>query len=406
MIQKIAYDIVCFLQDEESGRVATESLTSLSGLSHKVFKGGLKEAIEYVKTEKVRIICVDLSQHALLISSAEDLIEICPPETLIIIIGDKNDVGVFRDLMKRNVADYLAKPLNVDIFVRSLRTALKLETNLDEDRHKRVGKTIMFLGSVGGIGATTIATNCAYILAEELGKQVALVDADFQFGNVVTLLDLKPSHALFEAVSNTSRVDDMFLENSMALYGKRLRVLTSEEPLHESLMVESEEFLDKFDELLDIISRKFHYVIIDISKHHPSLWRALSNRADRTFLVSGLNIASLRDTMKILQTLNEGSSVRLASVIVNRVREKESIGLEKFKELLGHPIEAVISHDSMAPVSADLGEPLVKQRTHFNQDLDKVIEIITGVRFSRSRSSALEKISEFFSKFFRWRRSS
>lgn len=401
MIQKNAYDIVCFLQDEESRKVASEVLTSFSEQTYKVFKGGLAEAVDYIKTSKAKIICVDLSQHELLISSAEELIEVCPPETLIIVVGDRNDVGVFRDLIKRNVADYLAKPLNSDIFVRSLRAALNIESNLEDDRRKRVGKMIVFLGTVGGIGTTTLATNCAYMLAEELGKLVVLIDGDFQFGHVVTLLDLKPSHTLHEAIMDTSRVDDMFLENSMAQYGERLRVFSADEPLHEHLIIESDEFLNNFDQLLEIISRKFHYIIVDMSKQHPLLWRALCGRADKIFLVSGLSIPSLRDTMKIMQSIDESSITRLEGIIINRIREKESITLDKFKDLLGHPVDAVISYDPQAPIAADLGEPLVKQSVQFHLEMSRLIENITGLKLVKEQPSFFKNILEFFPKWLR-----
>ena len=51
------------------------------------------------------------------------------------------------------------------------------------------GEVLSFYGSKGGVGTTTVAINTALSLRRLTGKKVALVDANFQFGDHRIFLD-------------------------------------------------------------------------------------------------------------------------------------------------------------------------------------------------------------------------
>lgn len=182
-----SYDVVCFTQDDATNTAMVEAISRLGDVQFKIYSGDVTRAAEYTKSSaRAKVLCVDCSKRDLLISDVEELMEFCPPDTNVIILGERNDVSIFRDLMKLNISDYLVKPASADILTRSLSLALKLETNESLAKKKRSGKVILFLGTVGGAGTTTLATNTATVLASEIGKKVVLIDGDFQFGNVRT----------------------------------------------------------------------------------------------------------------------------------------------------------------------------------------------------------------------------
>lgn len=387
------YDVACFTDDEETNTALVEAISRLGEISHKIYPGGIKRANDYAKSAaRAKVLCVDCSYRDLLISDVEGLMEICPPDTEVIILGERNDVSIFRDLMKLNIADYLVKPVSADILTRSLNLALKLETNESLARKKRTGKVILFLGTIGGIGATTLATNTATILASEMAKKVVLIDADFQFGNVRTLLDLPVSHALHDALESPDRIDDLFLEQTMGSYGERLRVISAEEPLHEYVEIDQER-LQNLDQLMELITTKFHYIVVDLSRHHPLVWRYFNRYANTVFLVSGLNITSLRDTLRISGVLTEGKDVKSFPIILNRTHDKDIISVARFEELLGRKVDVDISYHPTASEAADLGEPLALKNHGYRADIDKIIELITGVNIRKNQAPFLSKIA-------------
>ncbi|MEI8295375.1 MAG: AAA family ATPase [Alphaproteobacteria bacterium] len=380
------YDVVCFIQDDALGNVLEPALAKVETYQHKLFKGGLKEATSYIKSAKnPRVIFIDCSGHEFVVSAAEKLMEFCPPETRIIILGERHDIGIFRDLLKVGIHDYVAKPLNADLFLQSIDVALNAK-NANDANFKKTGKILVFLGSVGGVGATTLAVNCAYSLANDLGKRVTLIDNDMFFGTVATMLDLKASHALFDVIDNPDRLDDLFLESSMTNYGERLRVLGADVSLSESLNIDSPNAVKNVLSLLDVVAEKYHYVVVDLSRHHPELWQAVSNKADKVFLVGDLTVASLRNTLKIHSTLSQtkGQSP-IPTLVINRTRNEESTSLKQFTKLLGHHIDVVIPFSHRAVEAADLGIPLVQHAPSFSKEIDLITDTIT------SKPSALPK---------------
>jgi pilus assembly protein CpaE len=388
------YDVACFTQDEETNTAVVEALTRLGDVQYKIYPGDVTKAVEYIKSAfRSKVIFVDCSKRDLIISDVEKLMEFCPPDTNVIILGDRNDVSIFRDLMKLNIADYLVKPATADIFSRSIAVALKLESNESISRRKRSGKVILFLGTNGGCGTTTLATNTAVTLAGEMGKKVVLIDADFQFGNVRTLLDLPASHALHDALESPERIDDVFLEQSMGVYGDRLRVVSAEEPLHEFIEMDQER-LTNLDQLMDLITTKFHYVIIDLCRHHPVLWRYFNRHASTVFFVSNLNITSLRDTLRMSSILTEEKDSKTLSIILNHIHEKDTINVERFEELLGRKVDIEIGYNAMAPEAADLGIPLATKNNGYRTDIDKIIEAITGVSMRKNQAPFLAKLTK------------
>ena len=389
-----SFDVACFTQDDGTGSTIAEAIARLGDIQYKIFPGDLTHAIEYTKSSaRCKVLCVDCSKSDLLISDVEKLMEFCPPDTNVIILGDRNEVSIFRDLMKLNISDYLVKPASAEIISRSLSVALKLDTNESLTRKKRSGKVILFLGTVGGIGTTTLATNTAVMIASEVGKKVVLIDGDFQFGNVRTLLDLPASHALHDALESPDRIDDVFLEQSMGEYGDRLRVISSEESLNEYLELDQER-LTNLDHLMELITSKFHYVVIDLSRHHPVLWRYFNRHANMVFFVSGLNITSLRDTLRISSVLAEEKDTKTHSIILSHTHEKQTIKRERFEELLGQKIDIEVSYNSAAFGAADLGVPLATKNQGFRTDINKIVEVITGSSIRKNQAPFLTKIAK------------
>src|SRR5207248_10519514 len=92
----------------------------------------------------------------------------------------------------------------------------------------RLGQVIGFTGSRGGVGTTTTAVSCAWLIAEERSERVALVDLDLHFGTIALKLDTDPGSGLCEALEQASRIDSLFIDRAMVKVSENLRVLAAE----------------------------------------------------------------------------------------------------------------------------------------------------------------------------------
>ena len=74
------------------------------------------------------------------------------------------------------------------------------------------GKLITVMGAAGGVGTTTLATNLAVELAALAERQVSIVDLDYRFGQVATLLDVEPTYTLSDLCNSPEQLEQQVIE--------------------------------------------------------------------------------------------------------------------------------------------------------------------------------------------------
>ena len=205
-----------------------------------------------------------------------------------------NDVNYFRRIMRGGARDYLIKPVDADmlgeIFVR-------LEQPGDGVTPK--GRVVGMVGARGGVGVTTLAINAAFIMAEKLSRRTALLDMDIYTGNIALALDIEPTRGLREALDDPERVDETFLQNAMAKFGKSLHVLATEEAFDDTVRLTD----DKVLMLADTIRANFDMAIMDLPRHFVMREPALFSRFDDIVIVSELTLQSLRDANRLMKLM-------------------------------------------------------------------------------------------------------
>src|SRR5262249_13104441 len=74
-----------------------------------ILEGGIKAAAHhYTQVPTPNLILVeDLASGAELLQHLNSLAEVCDPGTKVVVIGRENDVGFYRDLMRRGINEYL-----------------------------------------------------------------------------------------------------------------------------------------------------------------------------------------------------------------------------------------------------------------------------------------------------------
>jgi pilus assembly protein CpaE len=171
-----------------------------------------------------RILVVDLGESTAPIAEVSAARAVGGADLKLVVLGTVNDVALFRDLLSAGASDYLVKPSTREALGAALeKKSVSVSTTADG-----LGQVIVFIGSRGGVGATTSAVSCAWLLAAERRERIALVDLDLHFGTVALKLDLDPGSGLCEALEQPSRIDSLFIERAMIKVNDNLRVLAAE----------------------------------------------------------------------------------------------------------------------------------------------------------------------------------
>ena len=204
------------------------------------------------------------------------LVEIARLGSAVIALGTVNDVNFFRRIMRSGARDYLVKPVDADTLGEVL---VRLEQ--PGDIGTAAGRVVGFLGARGGVGTTTLAINTAWIMADRLSRRTALVDMDIYAGNIALSLDIEPTRGLREAFDDPERVDEVFLQNAMAKFGKGLHVLATEESFDDTVRMTD----DKMLMLTDTMRNNFDMAMLDLPRHfvmrEPALFSQVRRSGDR-----------------------------------------------------------------------------------------------------------------------------
>jgi pilus assembly protein CpaE len=367
---------VAFVGDTETGAIIDQVLAEMMLPNASIRTGGVKEAVKHLGENKSpRLLLIDLSSSELPLSDINSLADVCEPGVTVVALGERNDCGLFRDLLQHGVADYLVKPVTPALLQKALMSAT--DQTVIAKGNQKLGKLIAVHGTRGGVGATTVATSVAWLIAEERRRRVALVDLDLQFGTVALSLDLEPSHGLREALENPNRIDGLFMDRVLVQQSERLFVLSAEESPDESLLLD----YGAVELLLTELRSKFHYVIVDLPRTTNPCTQQVLQSANEMLLVTDYSLAGMRDTMRIaaaMPTLNAACSI---TVVVNRSGEHKQGEMPRaeFEKGIGRKLDFILPFDAKTVAAAtNFGQPVATTKGTVSTGLRSITESLCG----------------------------
>lgn len=242
---------------------------------------------------------IDIDGQADPVATTARMVNLCGADCRLVIVGSKNDVTLYRRILRAGAVDYLVKPLTVDLLNQALAAALRGPVG-GGSKEAREARIVIFIGARGGIGTSSIALNSGWIAAHELERNVVLLDLDLHFGTSALALDLDPGHGLRDVVSSPNRVDSLMIASSIVSESERFSLLSAEESVDEVALVDSAAIAA----LLKEMKTNFDVIIIDLPRSMLATQKRLLTLAADIFLVSDLSLAGIRDTVRIKSALN------------------------------------------------------------------------------------------------------
>src|SRR5262249_32139885 len=173
----------------------------------KVEGGGMGAAIEaYRAAPTPNVIVLESDGRGDILAGLDHLATVCDPGTRVVVIGRINDVGLYRELVRRGVSDYVIAPVTTIDVVRSICNLFSAPES------KAVGRIIAVVGAKGGVGASPIAHNVAWAIARDLAMASVVADLDLAFGTAGLDYNQDPPQGIADAVFSPDRIDTGFLD--------------------------------------------------------------------------------------------------------------------------------------------------------------------------------------------------
>jgi len=370
----VAAECVAFVGDNQTHSVVASVLKEYFA-EPLVRDGGTNQAIEYLgSTPAPSVLIVDVSEAASPQTAMLSLSAAIPEKTKIIGIGSINDISVYREIVDSGACDYLVKPVTEKALASALnRTEESTQPHVVEATPERKTR-IAVIGSRGGVGASTLAVNLAWILAEERKYKTALIDLDLEFGTIALSLDLEPTRGLREALENPARVDGLFIASATAKLTDNLSIMATEE----NLTAEAQFNPNAVDALFEALGRINDAIVIDVPRSSYAVRRRVFEAASEIILVTELNLSGLRDSLRLLQGVREVAPETPIRIVANRAAgPKQAMQLRDFQKALEHKVDLQLPDEpKVFNAAANTGKPLAQ--SHARAKVCKALRKLAG----------------------------
>jgi pilus assembly protein CpaE len=300
------------------------------------------------------------------------------PALLVVAAVRNAEIPLVRALLRSGINDVVALPLQASELTAIL-DQLRAEITEKGGRDGKTGQLVSIIKSVGGVGATTIATQAASLHArtvKQAGERVCLFDFDIQFGNAGTFLSITSPLTLADLLQGGSRVDRELLGSVTVETPTGLHVVTAPSEIMPLEAVNA----DQVFRVIEQAQRNFDTIYLDLPGNWTNWSMSLVARSEVIFLVCELTIASLRQARRQIALLrDQGIDPARIHVIANRVEKKlfRAIGLEDAAAALDHPVNLSIANDFPLVSSAlDQGVLIqeLKSRSRICKDMADIVD--------------------------------
>lgn len=327
-----------------------------------VCEGGIETALRVLNhAQSPDLLILDISESSAPVEDIKAVRAMIDRSTTIIAIGEQNDVSLYRALTGAGVNDYLIKPVTSTDLRRALLTASN-DTRPETVEAAPRGRVAVIVGTRGGVGASTIAVNAAWICANEHNVCTVLVDLDLHFGTAALALDLEPGHGLRDALCNPDRIDGLFVASALVHDGDNLFVLGGEEPIDEHVPLRS----DAISFLMNELQQSFEMIVVDLPRNVLTSDPGLLSMAHTVAVVTDLSLAGLRDAVRIRSIVRKAAPEAKLQFIVNRagLQRRAEMSQADFERNLEEKIAFVVPEDPKAAANAAGGKPIAQASKH------------------------------------------
>ena len=338
--------------------------------------GGIAAAVEHYHGQVTpNLLVVETRLHGeAALEELDRLAEVCDPSTKVIVVGRTNDVELYRELMRRGASEYLVAPLSPLQLIEVI-SGLYLDPGASP-----IGRVVAFVGARGGVGASTLAHNVGWCIAEELAINTTIVDFDLPFGTTGLDFNDEAGQGVAEALSAPERLDDVLLDRLLIKRGDHLSLFTAPAALDR----EYDAVPEAYEAVIDAVRQSTPCVIIDIPHSWTPWIKACLIAADEIVVVATPDLASLRNAKNMIELVRQARPNDAAPrLVINQagMPKRPEIPSKDFAETMGVEPAAILPFDpALFGQAANNGQMLLElqPKSAASEAVRKLARVLTG----------------------------
>jgi pilus assembly protein CpaE len=296
----------------------------------------------------------------------------CGGAERVLVFLDAPTTEATRRLVRAGAGDVLPAPISEPALAGSLERLFGRLTFKGPEPETDC-RVIAVLKAGGGVGATTVATQLAAILAERRDK-VCLVDLDLQSGSAAVYLDVANTITMDSVLAAGGALGETTFANSLAAHSSGARVLAA--PAH--FMPLDALTPGLIDTLLAALRREFDVVLLDL----PTDWTDWSYRAvrqaDEILLITQLSVPHAHLVRRQLEVLSiQGLAGAPLRLVCNRVGRDMAPGVsvKAIERALGRSFQAELPDDGKLVAEA-INQGLALSSVRRGTKLEKALHLL------------------------------
>jgi pilus assembly protein CpaE len=234
--------------------------------------------------------------------------------------------------MSAGAREFLTLPLSTKDMAEALsRVASRHPATRITQRNAR--KLFVFLGTKGGCGVTTIASNFAILLAQESAQTTLLIDLGLPLGDAAINLGIVHEYSTLNALQESSKLDATLLSSLLVRHNSGLYVLAAPG----ELFPQRHTPINAIDKLLAVVRQNFDYTVVDAGSRLDLMDTTLFEESAIIYLVTQVGVSELRNANRMISSYFATRGHTLQVVLNRYIHHSLGIDDEHISKALTRP---------------------------------------------------------------------
>jgi pilus assembly protein CpaE len=290
--------------------------------------------LESLGNSRPDICLVDFDKDRQSAAMAAERIHSGLPETAVFAVSSQTHPEAILEAMRSGCGEYLVKPLDREQLVKAIA---RIGSRRKEKQEQGRSQLLAFMGSKGGCGTTTLATQLGALLASSFSRNSLLLDLHPDFGDAALYLKLtKGRFHFFELLENADRLDADFLQSFVMRHSSGLDLIPAPEG-----SVASREVLPAgaLTHTLSFLRSRYEFILVDLPPALNEENLAVIRDCDQLYLITVAEVSAVRNVVRQLEYFASKDIARAKiRIILNRHHKRNVISDAQIEKVLEQEI--------------------------------------------------------------------
>ena len=277
------------------------------------------------------------------------------PDLAVFVISETSDAQHILTALRAGIREFLTKPIERDLVVQAIRKVASSST-----QNVEMGRLIPIMGTMGGAGASVMAVNLAVEISEMTHKKpVALVDLDFRYGQLATMLDVHADYTIADLCDTPEQLDTAMIDRAMVKHASGIHLLARPNHFGQADMISAADCAS----VLNALRQMYAYVIVDGPTRFDPGGLAVLDLGDTCLFLIQLVVTSIRSTHRMMNELkSNGYNLDRFRLVCNRyTAEAGHLQIPHVESTLDKKVDYRVPADwRTVSAAVNLGKPLAE----------------------------------------------